>query len=157
MRRSDREVTDYSRILEIIKDCDCCRLGFVDNGRAYIVPLNFGYNDNDSRLTLYFHSAREGRKLDLVRAIPYASFEMDTAHKLVEAEKACGYTFLFSSVMGGGRIELVEDYDSKLHALRQIMKHCAGDREYEFDRDIVERTAILKLVVDELTAKEHRH
>ena len=157
MRRSDREVIDLSRILEIIEGCDCCRLGLVDDGRAYIVPLNFGYEVDGGKLTLYFHSAREGRKLDLIRATRYASFEMDTAHELVEAEKACGYSFLYSSVMGGGSIELIEDYDGKLHALRRIMKHCAGDAEYEFDRDMVERVAILKLVADELTSKEHRN
>ena len=30
MRRKDREVTDFSKITEIISSCDCCRLGFVD-------------------------------------------------------------------------------------------------------------------------------
>ena len=157
MRRSDREVIDLSRVLEIIEGCDCCRLGLVDDGRAYIVPLNFGYEVHGGKLTLYFHSAREGRKLDLIRATRYASFEMDTAHELVEAEKACGYSFLYSSVMGGGSIELIDDCDGKLYALRQIMKHYAGEREFEFDLSLVGRTTIMKLVVDEISCKEHRN
>jgi len=43
MRRSDREVKDSARIDEIIRMCDCCRLGLVDGDGVYIVPLNFGF------------------------------------------------------------------------------------------------------------------
>ena len=43
MRRKDREITDPGKIREIIAACDCCRLGFCDGGRAYIVPLDFGF------------------------------------------------------------------------------------------------------------------
>ena len=38
MRRSDREVTDLQTIKEIIRACDCCRLGLCDAGKVYIVP-----------------------------------------------------------------------------------------------------------------------
>ena len=34
MRRADREVTDYGRMLDILQQCDCCRLGFVDGEGA---------------------------------------------------------------------------------------------------------------------------
>ena len=32
MRRRDREITDRDKMLEIVAECDCCRLGLVDNG-----------------------------------------------------------------------------------------------------------------------------
>lgn len=75
LRRKDREVKDFSEIIRIIESCDCCRLGFVDNREAYIVPLNFGYEIKGSDLTLYFHSAKEGRKIDLVSKQETVSFE----------------------------------------------------------------------------------
>ena len=34
MRRRDREITDNQKIKEIIKACDCCRLGLNDNGKG---------------------------------------------------------------------------------------------------------------------------
>ena len=77
MRRKDREVKDYPEIIKIIDACDCCRLGFVDDKEAYIVPLNFGYETNGSDLTLYFHSANEGRKIDLVSKQERVAFELD--------------------------------------------------------------------------------
>ena len=64
MRRKNREVTDRARIEEIIRSCHVCRLGFVDDGRAYIVPMNFGYVEEDGKYVFYFHSAKEGRKID---------------------------------------------------------------------------------------------
>ena len=48
MRRKDREVTDPVKIREIITACNCCRLGFCDKGRAYIVPMDFGFEETRS-------------------------------------------------------------------------------------------------------------
>ena len=74
MRRKDREVTDFSRMLEILYACDCCRLGLVDGGEAYIVPMNFGIAREDGNLVLYFHAAKEGRKIDLLKSSPWSLF-----------------------------------------------------------------------------------
>ena len=73
MRRTDREITDPEKIREIIDDCTCCRLGLCDEGKAYIVPLSFGYTEREGRYVFYFHSAREGRKLDLIRRTGWAA------------------------------------------------------------------------------------
>ncbi len=27
MRRKEREVTDYNKMIEMLKSCDCCRIG----------------------------------------------------------------------------------------------------------------------------------
>ena len=65
MRRKDREIKDTYGIREIIRECDCCRLAFPDGKSAYIVPLSFGYDEEEN--ALYFHGAAEGKKMDLVR------------------------------------------------------------------------------------------
>lgn len=109
LRRKDREVKDYQEIIKIIDACDCCRLGFVDDKEAYIVPLNFGYEIIGSNLTLFFHSAKEGRKIDLVNKQKSVAFELDCSHKLVEGKEACDYTFLYQSVMGKGKLEIVSE------------------------------------------------
>ena len=84
MRRKDREVTDAAALRAIVQACDCCRLGLVDeDGVACIVPLNFGYTEEDGQPVLYFHSAREGHKLTLLRKNPVVGFEMDTGHGLL--------------------------------------------------------------------------
>ena len=75
MRRTDREITDAEKITQIIQTCHCCRLGFCDNGAVYIVPLNFGYAEENGKRVFYFHSAKSGRKLDLIAGTPSVGFE----------------------------------------------------------------------------------
>ena len=41
MRRKDREITSYDKMLEIMQSCDCCRIGLKDKDSVYILPLNF--------------------------------------------------------------------------------------------------------------------
>ena len=67
MRRKDREITDFDEMMKIIAKCDTCRLALFDDEFPYIVPLNFGTDVEEGQLYLYFHSAKVGTKLDLIR------------------------------------------------------------------------------------------
>jgi nitroimidazol reductase NimA-like FMN-containing flavoprotein (pyridoxamine 5'-phosphate oxidase superfamily) len=73
MRRKDREISGLGEMESIIQRADICRLAFCDRGIPYVVPLCFGYR----RGAIYFHSAREGRKLDMMRNNRLVCFEMD--------------------------------------------------------------------------------
>ena len=95
MRRADREIREFDRMLAVADACDCCRLGLLDDAGAYIVPLNFGYEAEGEKLTLYFHGAGQGKKIDLIREQKSASFEMDTRHALVEGETAVHFFLIF--------------------------------------------------------------
>ena len=121
MRRKEREVTDYNKMIEILKLCDCCRIGLVDDKGAYIVPMNFGYEDNNGKLTLYFHGATEGKKIDLINNQPEISFETDTKHELVTSDTACGHSYLYQSIMGRGQVKIVADRDTKI---KDLIKSC---------------------------------
>ena len=155
MRRTDREVTDSEKIRDVITACHCCRLGFSDQGQVYIVPLNFGYEEADGRRIFYFHGAPEGRKIQLIRAGNPVGFELDTDYQLKEAPEACGYSARFRSVIGTGRVSLLEEPEEKIHALRCIMGHYTGRKDWEFPAVAVEKTAAFRLVVEELSCKEH--
>ena len=68
MRRNDREITEFSEMTDVMKRCDVCRLALNDeDGYPYLLPLNFGMEETDGRVTLYFHGAKEGKKYDLIR------------------------------------------------------------------------------------------
>ncbi|MGL5540462.1 MAG: pyridoxamine 5'-phosphate oxidase family protein, partial [Erysipelotrichaceae bacterium] len=107
MRRKDREVSEFSKIIEIIDQCHICRLGFCDGEEVYIVPLNFGYESKEEKITFYFHSAKEGRKIELIKKGMPVGFEMDTNYHLHGGPLACDYTAAFDSVIGNGTIHLV--------------------------------------------------
>ena len=92
MRRKDREITDFDEMMEIVKKCDTCRLALNDGEYPYIVPLNFGHEVKDGKLTLYFHCANEGKKLDLIRKNNKVTFEMDCDHNFILYEERMSCT-----------------------------------------------------------------
>ena len=155
MRRQDREIKDTEKIARVISACECMRLGFYDDGQVYIVPLNFGYVLNGGRYTFYFHGAKEGRKIDLIRRSPYVGFEMDTHFKINEADRACGCSARFQSVIGSGRVEFVREEAAKVAALRCIMRHNTGREDWSFSPQAVQNVAVFRLDVEEISAKEH--
>lgn len=156
MRRKDREVTDGGAIDEIISACECCRLGLNDNGKTYIVPLSFGFENKNGKRIFYFHSAAEGRKIAVLRKDKRVSFELDCAYKVETAPIACGYSAKYSSVMGTGSVDFVDGHEEKIYALQRIMEHYTGKDAWDFSRESVEKTCVIRLVADEITCKEHK-
>ena len=156
MRRRDREITDNEKIKEIIKACDCCRLGLNDNGKVYIVSLNFGFTEKNENYPFYFHGARAGWKLDIIKQNNYVGFKLDTNHKIyTKGDKVCDYTAIFQSIIGNGKIEIIEDLQEKMKALLELMKHNTGKTEWEFDERMLKAVYVFKLVVEEMSCKEH--
>lgn len=152
MRRSELEVKDINSILDIVKRCKSCAVAMKDSIGLYIVPLNFGYEYENDRLILYFHCARQGRKIDAIRQDNSVAFEMDTAHRLITADSACGYTYYYDSVVGSGKAFIVEDINDKIRALDAIMRHYADGR-FDYSQKSLEQVCIFKIIADGFTAK----
>lgn len=151
MRRSDREVTDRSEIIEIMRRCDVCRLALNDGDYPYILPLNFGMDASGGGVILYFHGAAQGRKYDIISRDNRASFEMDCSHRIVTRPERKSCTMEYESVIGRGRIELVGESE-KLEALRRLNAHY-GAENLEIDEAVAQRTVVMKLTVEDMTAK----
>lgn len=155
MRRKDREVTDPALIDEIIRQSQCCRLGLAEDGKVYIVPLHFGCVEQDGKRIFYFHSASQGRKLDLIRRNGWAGFELDCGCVLQPAECACEYSAAFRSIIGGGTVTIVENDAEKRAGLEAIMAHSTGKNGWSFDDAAVEKVCVIRLEVQELSCKVH--
>lgn len=156
MRRKDREITDISMITDIISKCHCCRIAFCDKTAPYIVPMNFGFEYDGGQFVFYFHSATEGRKIELIKEGNTVGFELDTNHMIHEADTPCGYSARFQSIIGMGNIYFITDTKDKEYALSKIMLHYSGKSEWEFPIESINRVAVFKLVVKELSCKEHK-
>lgn len=115
MRRKDREIKDFDKILQIMRQCDSCVLALNDDGFPYMVPLNFGMDIEDGQLYLYFHCAMQGKKLDLIRKDNRATFEMDCDRNFILYDERMSCTMGYSSVVGHGIIEFVEEEKSMKH------------------------------------------
>lgn len=152
MRRKDREVTDYNEILDIMKKCDICRVAFHAEEYPYIIPLNFGFTYRDNYLKLYFHGAKTGTKVDLIRLNPKVAFEMDCSHKLILGETACETTMEYESVCGNGSIRILEE-DEKIAALIILMNQYQNDKKHEFKPNELRMVEVFELNVNEIYGK----
>ena len=155
MRRRDREVTDLGEIVAIIGRCEVLHLGLVDDGKPYIVPLNYGFEEKDGQITLVFHSAQEGRKIDIIKRNPSACFELSRIHKIIRGEKPAGWTARYESVIGYGDVEIIENVAEKTAAMDLIMKKHGYEGVPEYAPQAIDETAICKLTVSEITAKRN--
>ena len=155
MRRSDRELRDPGQLLEIIDACKVFRLAMAAEGRPYLVPLNFGYAYEGGQFEFYFHSALQGRKLDLLRQNPQVCFELDCGHALVPADLPCGYSYRYASVIGEGTVELVEEPARKVLYLQRLLRHQTG-RDFPLQEEQAASVAVGRILVHSLTGKAHR-
>ena len=149
MRRKDQEITDIAAIEDIIHKGQVCRLALSDNGRPYIVPLCFGYKENN----LYFHSAREGKKLDILRKNNNVCFEIDIDRELVKGKKACNCSMKYRSVIGFGKAELIEDIEPKRRALHIIMQNYF-EGFFKYSEESIRNTVIIKVEIESMTGKK---
>lgn len=154
MRRTDRQVTDIKEILAIIEKCAVCRLGF-SGDMPYIVPLNFGFSYENDRLTLYFHSAGEGEKLNRLKNSPKVCFEMDCNVQTFGGVSPCSWTARYESVIGFGNAQFITDEYEKEYALTRIMEHYGFSGEMNFERTALEQTTVFSVSTDSFTAKRN--
>ena len=148
MRRSDKQITDPAELESLLRSSELCHLSMVDDGKPYVVPMNFGYADG----ALYFHSAPEGRKIDILGKNPDVCFSIISRNILVKGEKACTWTAKFSSVIGTGRASIVDDRAGKEEGLSILMKQYS-DEEYDFSGENLDGVVIIRVEVLEMTGK----
>lgn len=153
MRRQDREVKDAEIIKSIVEKCKVCHLAMIDKGMPYVVPLNYGYSIEEGMLTMYFHSAKSGRKLNILKSNSAVCFEMTNEGRLGLFEDACNSGYYYESVIGFGRAEFVEDTEEKCNALSLLMKHESGG-DYVFTEKQADTVCVFKVVSTDFTGKK---
>ena len=151
LRRRDKEILDPALIREILQNGKLCHLAMVDGGKPYILTMNYGYSNE----VIYFHTSKEGRKMDILRAEPEVSFQVITDTKLITGENACGdWTMHYKSVVGYGNASLVNDTKDKIKALNIMMDQYTTKGPFEFPRKNLDETAVIKVEITSLSGKK---
>ena len=121
MRRTDREITDQAVMLDILRRCDTVRIGIRGEEFPYVVPVSFGLAVEEGRPVIYFHCAREGLKLDLLRKDPRVCVEGDIFIRTEPTDH--GITTRYESVIGTGICEILDEEAACVRGLRAICDH----------------------------------
>ena len=158
MRRNEREIKDLRSILTLMRECSVCSLALNGEEYPYVIPVNFGAQEENNQVCLYFHGSGQGTKFDLIKRDGHASFCMYGGEELEIYEKACASTMRYKSVCGHGQITFVEDPSEKIEGLNCIMRQYdkSGRAEFAFDSRAVEKTTVLKLTAEQLTGKVNK-
>lgn len=151
MKRTDRQVKDPAEIDALINRCRVCRLGLFDGEEPYVIPLSFGYEAG----AVYFHGARVGRKMDIIAAHPRVCIEFDRDLEMVDGgDVACRWSQKYESVIAWGRGEILTGTEEKREAFNIIMAHYTSRKEWTYEAPLIDRTAIIKVTLDRITAKQ---
>jgi uncharacterized protein len=153
MRRADREVGDRDELRAMIAKADACRLAFAVGDQPYIVTMNFGCDWPGDLPVLYFHCAREGRKLEMMRLNPRVCFELDCEHELITGASACDWGMRYASVVGYGILGEVGDEAERRAGLDLVMRHYGWGGEGGYRPGPMRAAAVLRLDVSELSGK----
>ena len=154
LTRREREITDLEQITKILEKENIIHIGLVDGDEPYVVPMNYGFTMEDGKLTLYLHGATEGKKLDLMRANPKVFFSIESDITAFSGSVACQYGTSYSSIMGKGTAEILENPEDKMKGLSIFMKSQTG-LDFQFNERMVSAVAVIRIDVKEYTAK-HR-
>jgi len=152
MRRNDREITDFAEIVDILRRADTMRLGLHNEPYPYIVPLSFGFEACEGKITLYFHGAAEGLKHDLIQKTPFVCVESDILHKYMVVGR--NLTAEYESFIGFGKAERVSG-DEAVKGIGLLLAHCGYDG-FEYDRDSLDVTWVYKIELDSFTGKRRK-
>lgn len=120
-----------------------------DDGYPYGLPTNFWYCQEDGRL--YFHSGKQGHKIDAIRRCDKASLCVYDQGYREEGD----WALHFKSVIVFGRIRVVEDHDRAIEITRQLSCKYTSDAAYIEDE--IEKagpgTLCFALEVEHMTGK----
>lgn len=150
MRRKDREIEDSNIIEDILQKNNLVRVAWVIDGKPYLLPLHYGYVTG----RLYLHSAREGRKIEATKQAPEVCFEVSDSIEILPAETACGYSTRYRSVIGYGKIHIVEEVEEKRFGLSILMRQITGRDDWDIPIQALERVAVLKIDITEIMGKQ---
>ncbi|MBQ3374077.1 MAG: pyridoxamine 5'-phosphate oxidase family protein [Anaerolineaceae bacterium] len=153
MRRKDREVLDQAEIFDILNRCDTVRIAVQRDGAPYVVPVSFGAEMQGGEPVIYFHCARVGMKVDLLKASPAVCVEGDIFIKTEATDH--GITTRYESIIGFGECSFLSDPDEILHGLKVLTEHY-GYYNYSLEScRSLQYVYVGKIVLDKITGKRN--
>lgn len=152
MNKKDKEIKDENELSRILTNGKYAIVAMCRENEPYIVTLSYGFDE--TKKTLYFHSALKGLKIDFINdnANVCATVIEDKGYQLNDCEH------LYSSVVMWGKMSLIMDLDEKKYAMDVLLNHLEENPEpikaRNFKNDeMYNKFALLKLEYTEMTGK----
>ena len=167
MRRWKKEIKDKAIIIDLLNTCHVGRLGTIGkDGYPMVKPLNFAYNPLSPPFTkggqggfgkIYFHTAKEGEKIEDIKRDNRVCFEVDLPIAYVKGTMAdpCKAEYLYRSVIIKGKAYIVEDKDERIFGLKCLMRKYQPEGGYgDFLEEKLQITGIVRIDIEDMVGKE---
>lgn len=145
---------NQDRLEEIIKKCQVCTVAMVDQGKPYIVSMNFGYHEK----TVYLHSDGEGHKIDVLKMNNNVSimFYTDTDVFARDEHIGCSWRMRYRSVVINGKLEFIEDFNQKKQALDVMMRNFT-EINIKYSKPAIDNVLVMKVPVETWTGRSFEY
>ncbi len=150
MRRKNREISK-EEIIKILEQGEYGTVATVDeNGYPYSLPLSYVYYKD----CIYFHCAREGKKLSNIDKNNKVSFSVVGNTELMPSK----FSTKYESVIVFGKAHKSQNEEKELALLKLIEKYSPnfleeGKAYIEKAKDI---TTVIKIDIEHLTGKSNK-
>jgi len=144
-------IVEKSELESVITRCDVCFVGITEtDGSPYVIPMNFGYSNDE----IILHSGPHGKHLDLLALNNRVCVTFCSDGKLVyqHPDVACSYSMLAKSVLCKGSVTFIDDLAEKEAALNITMKNYT-DRPFTYSQPALVNVKVWRVKVDEMTGK----
>jgi len=152
IRRKDKAVTDIREMREILRTAQYVTLAMCLNDEPYLVSLSHGYDEE--RNCIYFHCAKEGKKIDILKANNLVWGQALVDHGYVQG--ACDH--LYATTQFRGRVTFVRDIEEKEHALRVMIESLDDNPEEIIEKQLtpesIQRVTVGRIDIDYLSGKK---
>lgn len=150
MRRKEREITDRKEIDQIISLGKVMHLALSDNNLPFLIPVFYAYDGT----SLYFHSAKAGTKIDILKRNNNVCFEISVDNGIVESDMACDFEAKHRTVIGFGKAQFLESEDDKIAVLDRIVSQFT-DKKFEYPKGNLQATAVIRIDIESIKGKKH--
>ena len=153
MHKKEREITDNQNIEFIIQDGKLVIISMCKGNEPYVVTMNYGYDTQ--KHALYFHCAKKGLKLDIIRINPEvcATVVQDRGYIMDKCSHA------YTSAVFWGKLYIVQDMAEKKYGINILIDHLE-DNPNQVKKRLLKNNAIfnsmeiLRLDIQTISGKE---
>jgi hypothetical protein len=103
---------------------------------------------------LYFHSSKEGRKIDILKRNNNICFELATNVEVVSSDVPCNWSTKYYSILGEGKAVFVNSIEEKKLALDLIMSKYSDLKRYKYSENILPYVTIIKVEIQKISGKK---
>mgnify|MGYP005839130177 CR=1 FL=1 len=146
---------DTQTIESLIKECKFCHLAIFDEQAPYILGMNFGYKDK----TLYFHSAKEGKKIELLRKNNSVSVFFTTQTEIFYRHEhvACSWRQRYKSVQALGKVFFIDQFEQKVEAMSLFMQNFRSNFEFQFSKPSINNIIVFKVEIESWSGRSFEY